>query len=237
MELKLGKMTQKELAEWFGITYNGFKTNAKSKAKKMEILKNYADYHYEGRTVYIDKIHIPVYNRAYNKVEELFKPTWNPNGLDTCSHVGEKIYNDSIEVRSQIKLITTQSYVGRIKRQHYGRNHIDEEGDWGRSSYAWAKKDSKGEYIPLSSEEAKLMKECSYEVYGKTYGEKMALLHTAYLEGEIDKKEFEESMSFISQDTYFDFQEIVYKKLGFLPDRVSFVQNKEDYKEEEKGAF
>ena len=39
MELKLGKMTTKELAEWFGMSYGAFRN---AKKKKMEELENFS---------------------------------------------------------------------------------------------------------------------------------------------------------------------------------------------------
>lgn len=88
------------MAAWFGISYNTLKTNPTTKANKLEVLKTYADYHFEGKTIYIDKIHIAEYSRAYSKVEELFAPSWNASGIDSCANVGRKIYNSSVEVSS-----------------------------------------------------------------------------------------------------------------------------------------
>ena len=48
MELHLGKMTLKELSEWFGLKPETLgKSGSAAKNKKLEILKAYADYHME----------------------------------------------------------------------------------------------------------------------------------------------------------------------------------------------
>ena len=59
-ELKLGKVTSKELAEWFGIKPSSF---ANMKAKKLEELKNYADFEIKNRSIYIKEIYISEYAR------------------------------------------------------------------------------------------------------------------------------------------------------------------------------
>lgn len=45
-ELKEGKITWKQLAEWFGTSYDAIRRNG-TRQKKLEILKFYADYHLE----------------------------------------------------------------------------------------------------------------------------------------------------------------------------------------------
>ena len=57
-ELKLGKVTSKELAEWFGIKPSSF---ANMKAKKLEELKKYADFEIKNRSIYIKEIYISEY--------------------------------------------------------------------------------------------------------------------------------------------------------------------------------
>ena len=58
MELKVGKMTFKELSIWFGLKPDTLiKSRKSTKEKKLEILKNYAEYHFEGRSLIIDKIY------------------------------------------------------------------------------------------------------------------------------------------------------------------------------------
>lgn len=226
MELKLGKMTQKELAAWFGISYNTLKTNPTTKANKLEVLKTYADYHFEGKTIYIDKIHIAEYSRAYSKVEELFAPSWNASGIDSCANVGRKIYNSSVEVSSQIKLKTTQTYVGCIKRKRYGRNHMEEYGTCGKSEFTWAKVVD-GETVPVSQEEAQVIRQCSQEAYGDQLSERTALLHTAFKANEISREDFVESMSLVKDECYILFYELVEQRLGFIPERLTKLIEKE----------
>jgi hypothetical protein len=62
-------------------------------------LKKYADYHIEGRNLYIDKIYIPVYSSAYEIIEREFNNEWDrETKIDTCSRVGKAIYRKSKEL-------------------------------------------------------------------------------------------------------------------------------------------
>ena len=67
-ELKEGKITYKELADWFGIAYNTMRRQD-TKEKKLVILSFYADFHIEttksGKQTYIviDKVKEPIYTK------------------------------------------------------------------------------------------------------------------------------------------------------------------------------
>jgi hypothetical protein len=59
-ELHLGKMNNKELAEWFGITEGSFRT---SKKKKLEELKYFANFEEVGKKIEIFEIKDPIYSK------------------------------------------------------------------------------------------------------------------------------------------------------------------------------
>ena len=118
MKLHLGKMTTKELAEWFGISGSTFRKK-ESKEKRLEVLKKYAAYHLEGdknKTVVIDEIYEDTYiadegSPAYQCVRDLTIENWGTNGYDTCAHVAEKIYPEVQERGHKIKATTNYRYV------------------------------------------------------------------------------------------------------------------------------
>lgn len=71
MELKIGKYTQKELAEWFNISYNSFRV---SRDKKFEELKDYADFEIEYsdtkkriKCIHIKEVYYNTYYKSYKK--------------------------------------------------------------------------------------------------------------------------------------------------------------------------
>ena len=56
-ELKEGKMTIKDLSIWFGLKPETLaKSRPESREKKFKILEAYAEYHFEGKALYIDKV-------------------------------------------------------------------------------------------------------------------------------------------------------------------------------------
>ena len=116
MELKEGKMAIKDLSVWFGLKPETISKGQKSaREKKFEILKSYADYHFEGRSLIIDKVYYPTYTKAFEIIEEEVPKRWGiiktkDNKLvnekftklriDTCSRVGSEIYYNVPEVKA-----------------------------------------------------------------------------------------------------------------------------------------
>jgi hypothetical protein len=99
-ELKEGRMTYRELSVWFGMKPDSLSKNPKTKKKKMEILKRFADYHVEGRCLYIDAIKIPEFSKAYDIIEENFDIEWHKKPkIDTCARVGGIIYAKHPEIQ------------------------------------------------------------------------------------------------------------------------------------------
>jgi hypothetical protein len=90
-ELKLGRITNKELVEWFGTTE--IQINRKKKYW-LKILEEYCDFEPIYGGVYINKIHKPYYvkNKNLQIVKEEFEEAWDESGLDSCLRVSEEIY-------------------------------------------------------------------------------------------------------------------------------------------------
>ena len=65
MELHLGKMTNKELASWFNNSSDYFN---RTKKKKLEELKTFADFDEIYGGVYIKTIYTPIYNKKESKI-------------------------------------------------------------------------------------------------------------------------------------------------------------------------
>ena len=94
MKLKLGKMSSKEIAQWFGLSYGSYRVKKKD---KLEELKDYADYEEVYGGVNIKNIKEEEYSKEGKRSKEIvfnaFDEEWNESGLDTCSNVAFKIYN------------------------------------------------------------------------------------------------------------------------------------------------
>lgn len=53
-QLKLGKMTMRELSTWFGLKPDSLSKHPNAKEKRLKALTGYANYHFEGKTLIID---------------------------------------------------------------------------------------------------------------------------------------------------------------------------------------
>lgn len=227
MQLKLGIMTLAELAEWFSISSSTMR-KAGTKERKLEILKAFADYHFEGRSVYIDKIHIAEYNKAYDVIKEELPKEWNKSGLDTCSRVGSAIYWKNKAVNVSIKEATAQTYARSAKIQLYGKNNSGSVGELGYSNYEWCRRVGY-DCQPLTEEQQVIMRECSKETFGALYSEQEALLTSALASGEISENEFYSTIGRVPLEKrlecYARFEAMVIEKLGFMPDRATRITN------------
>ena len=90
-ELKLGKVTNQELAEWFNATVNSI---TKKKQQWLKILQEYCEFTPIYGGVIITKIYKPFYTKNMNLkiVQEEFNEVWDKSNLDSCKRVSEEIY-------------------------------------------------------------------------------------------------------------------------------------------------
>ena len=234
LELQEGKLTLRELSLWFGLAPTTISNGStKSKEKKFNILKGYAVYHYEGRNIIIDKVTRPVYSKARAIVEKEFPKKWgiilDENGkanpilkkerIDTCTRVGKDIYHTFPEVSSQISEKTTIQYVGAVKREQYGRCHVDEEGTKGRCEYVYVNEEGTA---PLSPDELAIVKQCSQEAYNLDL--QTAMIDEDYHKGKLSKQERDEAISeLVTDDKYDKYVRLVITRLGYMPDKRTML--------------
>lgn len=187
MELHLGKMTNKELAEWFGIKVQSLKNKKKEKLKELE---KYADFEEIYGGVNILKIKIKdEYSKerslGYQIVRDTFDEEWAESGLDTCSNVSNKIYTkykDNLPIAAN----TTYNYTIQVRNEKYGVPFI------GDCFYIWCKKSvaANGTLIYTEfSEEEKKIKDRLMRKYFSTDVEKEVLVAEMVEGGEISKEQ------------------------------------------------
>lgn len=219
-ELKEGKITYKELAEWFGISYNTFKNNGRE--KRLEILKAFAEYHFDGKSLIIDKVLIPEYQgKAYAYIGNNFSKYWHKSGIDSCTRVGKAMYNDNLPIQKQIKEKTAIAYTNKVKVERYGKN-TGGQGTKGVSYYCWCKPTQDGEdFEIISSQEKEIMDSISKKVYwDEARAEKAAILAHAYSKGEITIEEYNDEMKRTDEELAMCnqlFEDSVIKALGYMP--------------------
>jgi hypothetical protein len=227
MELKLGIMTNKELAEWFGITEASLKN---SKKKKLEELKLFAEFEEVKGKVKINKILEAVYNKqqgkTLRKVVEKIDSVWSEDGLDSCQRVGEKICELLDEEGLVRKPDTIVAYTRKGRNELYGKPFLA-DGKIGRCIYIWCKRNpNTGEYSLLTKEEEKIKQDLQTKYFGDAT-EKQILVKGMVEAGEINKEEawgVLEEMTNMGTGNFFAFLQEIQKILGCQVIRGTLVE-------------
>ena len=238
MGLREGKISNKELAEWFGISANSF---SKNKEKKLEELKYFAEFHIDNKNhVIIDKIYNDVYNRQgkanYQKIKEKIDNVWNKDGLDSCKRVGEEIYKDLIMEDEDFKLkpSTVYNYTREGRNELYGKP-FGAAGERGSSIAVLCKKvkdDSEDGYHiePLTEKETKIKDQLFTLYYGKD-SQKAKLLIEMAKDGEFPKEELydriDEQTNLTSDEVWVRFLVDLRAKTGAEIVRATLVKENE----------
>ena len=233
-ELKEGKITLKELAEWFGVSYDWF---CHSKEKKMQQLKVFADYHLEpcGKTgkkfnIVIDKVLCPEYSSAYEEVKKLKPKYWDTHGtgVDTAARVGNEMWRKEKTVNSRIKVSTCENYTKAVEREEYGSLLLNTRGTKGYRKYVYCEKKLDKEtgehyYRPLTEDELKLIVDAIREAKIDTsldesmFADEVYNNRKEYTTEELQLMAYKILMRKITEAKYENFIIIATDKLGFRP--------------------
>ena len=231
MELKEGRINLKDLALWYGKSEKYFSNaSAKAKEKFFKIFETYAEYHWEDKKIYIDKVYYPIYTKAFDIIEEEFPKRWGKvvdknkhmnlvlkkERIDTCARVGSEIWHNNAEVQSQIELKTAKNYTNQIKVKQYGHNHLDDHGTHGRSEYVWMNKEGNA---PLNLEELKILQDCCNEAYS-SINTLVAAIDADFRTGNLTKEERNKAVGEIQTEGCYDkFVSLLKERLGFIPEK------------------
>lgn len=155
--LKVGAMSNAELAEWFGTTTLSINKNKKKWLKKLE---EYCRWESKWGGINIVEVYMPYYrkNKNYAIAAENYLNFWDESGLDTSAHVGKQIH-DAFEEELTVKTATTINHVRQAKNIDFGRIYKGAPKDWGSKGYCHyvlCKKDGKGQPIPLTKKEEEI---------------------------------------------------------------------------------
>ena len=138
-ELKLGKITLKELASQFGISYGSIRNK---REKYFQELEEYANFKAGERGgVEILNIYIPVYvkkDNNYQQIKQKIPAAWDKSGLDLKKNVAQKLYSKE---EFSIKYSTVYSYVCKASNELYGKPSSLEGGEIGNCHWVLCVKD------------------------------------------------------------------------------------------------
>ena len=217
-ELKLGKVTNKELAEWFGIKPSSF---ANMKAKKLEELKNYADFEIKNRSIYIKEIYISEYIRTkhFDLVKDSLVELWCPNNLDTCKNVTKKLTKKYDKKVLPLEESTLYKYTRISRDDLFGKPLKKSKGSLGKCEYEWVK-EVDGEtntYESLTDEERQVFQSLMKKYFGNME-EKVLIVEMSVKKGEIKKEEaweVYEELTNMNDKSFVDFLHEAEELIGY----------------------
>lgn len=202
--LTLGKKSNKEIAEWFGIRPQSF---SNKKDTYLDKLKKYAEFIVTSTgKIEITKVLIPYYNneRAVDIVKSYVPLCWNKSGYDKGVLVAKKIRARCLEEDpygpvARLKESTTEAYTQKGRRELYGAVRRKEGdfggGEIGYSRLAWCKEEDGGEFSPLTPAQLAIVKSIFRECFGtqEESENRMYYNYGCLAENDYEGNEFEES--------------------------------------------
>lgn len=236
-ELKEGRISYKELADWFGVSYVSIK-RISTRQKKLEILKFYADFHIEttksGKQTYIviDKVKEPIYTKIKERYSN-WESTWdiNGDGVDTVKNASNNFYNQNPDLKVSIAPSTNYNYYGDARREDYGRAVgllKGQRGKKGISYRVWAQEIKPGKYRVLTKEELDKINEIkeSMHLNVKVDADELRDLRKEYKNMSEEEKNAANALlgkNILEQqddDQYLTYLGRIAETLGFMPKRV-----------------
>ena len=224
-ELKLGYMTNAELAEWFGIKPNSFRN---TKTQKLEELKRFAEFEVEKTKVRITKIYKSTYVKKksadYSIVKAEFTQVYNKSKIDTASNASKKIYRKRKDDLT-IKESTTYEYTKAARNELYGKPFVG-CGEKGVCRYIWAKLIGEGQYERFNDTEQAIYKRLLVKYFRGT-DEKTIFVEDMIKRGEITKEEawdvFSDMMNL--DQGFMNFKAEMEEAIGYPIVRVTEIEN------------
>ena len=240
MKLKLGKMSSKEIAEWFGISYGRYRN---SKKDKLEELKDYADYEEVYGGVNIKNIKEEEYSKEGKRSKEIvfnaFDEEWNESGLDTCSNVAFKIYNKH---KNELTIAegTTYNYTIAARNELYGKP-FQSNGKLGYCHYIWVKATDMQDgtkLLELFNEEEEKIKKDLMNKYFSTDAEKEVMVAEMVERGELSKEEAYDTlveMKHLNAAGFMAFKNELEEKIGSKVLKGTYIEKKPELLEWDQG--
>lgn len=207
MELKLGKISNLELSQWFGITLKSYTNSRKKYLKKLEIFCKFKELRggVEVEEIYYSK-YIKDMNIVMNKIYlELVKAEeYHITFISGMAKLLKQRQDyKEISYSGLIKLLTKAGNIG------FGpTKEENSQGEFGSREYVWAIKlyDRPNHYRPLTYEENELFDEMlsGYYTANPEKIKKAALLEEAFREDEtMTKEEYFKQKEILGLDMFY----------------------------------
>ena len=163
-ELKLGKVSSKELAEWFGIAYSTFRN---TKKKRLLDLSNYCDFIENGKGIEVKEIYFPKYDKGYAKDDEVYLREVKASNEHISSIAGmARKLKEFDEDYSDLSLRQIERRMSNAGLRTFGVTSSIDYGRYGSREYVWAIKVTElNKYRHLTEEEDELFSKLLLDYY------------------------------------------------------------------------
>lgn len=152
----------KDMADWFGMSSDGSFRNQKK--KKLEELKDFADFEEVKGKIKINKVYIAEYSKNIDRIKKNIDDDfydeltpYNGGYLDTMTAV-----SDRIQSKHEVNMNISQSYHTNLVRQkrmeEFGKpGNLHQITKKGACEYCWAAKTEEGDIVPLNQEQKEIL--------------------------------------------------------------------------------
>lgn len=191
-ELRLGKMSTKELAQWMGVNYNTFRNQKK---KKLKVLQQFCDFEQVYGGVIIKEIYESVYKSNIPNDKEVFLNEIKiaNQGLSSIAGMSRKLKRDN----KYYGQLSERQVSRRMSKWNvmFGKYNGDKQaiGKYGCRRYVYAiRVDIYNNYRPLTDEESELFRHILKSICGKQVDKimQMMLLDQAFKNSDMTKEEY-----------------------------------------------
>lgn len=215
--LKLGKMSSKELAAWFGMTYNSYKNQI---PKRLKMLEDYCAFEKVFGGVVISEIYIETFT-GLTIDDELFMKEIEDNYnkehqlVYSVAAITRKFMQTYAEIYSvNGKIIDEKNIYKRLSKARkrclplLTKKYPDIMGAYGNSKKVWAIKVDEFKYRELTESEKVIFNQIIREYYNTDQGieeiKELALVKDAFKRGEITAEELGEEISGDGVNFFYD---------------------------------
>ncbi len=163
-ELKLGKISSKELANWFGIAYSTFRN---TKAKRLKELEDYCDFELIHGKIEIKEIYFPKYDKGYTKDDEVYLREVKASNeyISSIAGIARKLKNFD-EDYSDLSVRQIERRMCKAGVRTFGVTSSIEYGEYGSREYVWAIKiNNYNKYRHLTEKEDEIFSKLILDYY------------------------------------------------------------------------
>ena len=185
-ELLTGELKREEFATWRGVKKSTISGN---KAKYLEELKEFANYHLEGKKIIIDEVLEPIFitnrKKIYNEILTNFRTKYWVDALGSCSVAAVGVGKDYPD------LAPTAAYnlIRKARIELYGKP-FGKHGRDGRCEFVWVKKVSATKYEFFNEKEQEIWNNLCINYVGEDFGERVIAYRDEYFKGKLTKDQF-----------------------------------------------